>query len=955
MKRQVIVVGALIVFAAACRGEGSFVLASPEKSATVVLAADAPESTRLAAEELTNYVFRISGKQVKMRGEGEDLSAPVGEDADGMVRIGTMEKFPGEMPEAISRRLNGTDNGEAGVVATDGRTLWIVGKEPVAELYATYHFLESKLGVRWFQAPTKDDPGEWVPKRDAIVIRPFAELREPTFILRRLDAVSCVTAHLAKNAVAAAIRNGYQVYPPFGSPIPPAEKDAFAHRFWEARVQKKLMGIGGGHLTFQAAVPPKEYFGSHPEYFAEVDGKRTVGDPFVQYCLSNPDVRRLVAEDIIRRFDRTNGAGCYSFGMTDSAKGSCMCKDCLALDDEPIYKTAKANVSGRYFKTITDIANRVWRKWPNADLRTWAYDIYWQIPKGVKFDPRFYLQFCSHGRCLGHNLDDPTCGRNAGMLPFIKEWHAIAPKMGFYDYAEVCLPSYQCRALGEAHDLRLYKELGILGWKNEAHFSDAYHWPCKTPLDREIRAEIQPSNWQWLYVTGHLLWNPDLDVRALLDEAESLYYGPAYPAMRKYQDLRRRLWSNNRNCLGFAYGNSRMPTLLDPPGSKEELLGYLDEADALLRGAGDVAPYRVRVGKDRKWLTRWWIEPNEKVKAKAGKSFRAVRATTPIVVDGKDDEGAWAGAFYTDDIRRVFGDRKPLEPARRMSYGILRDDENLYFFVRAKEPDMSVVKKSVSGDAWDANGVEIFLFPPAMANLNYHIAANPDGTVWVATHPGKAAPDRLGVTAAGTIGKDGWTIELKVPAKQIHPLVDGETWKVLLGANRGTDICSSDGEYMDTSNYRPMEIGDPYLRNGTFGYMDDKGRPTEWDMHAKYEVVPAGGGHAIRLASGYMMATLAHGKLAQSDKPRRLRYAIKAKGPGKLSVAFGHYTDTVDPSAPHGYTRKYAPPEKRAGEYALTDAESVYAGEHTVRPGMWDCIVVYGTDVTVYSVSVTPL
>lgn len=937
-----VVQGAMVVLPALA--ESTFTLVDGVNYATVVLPAEATESTRLAATELTNYVCKATGVALPVEvGEGKRDGASV--------IVGTLATLKG-VPKEIVRRLKATDNPEAACLATWDKVLWIVGKEPVAELYATYHFLESKLGIRWFQAPVKEDPGEWVPRHDKLVLPAFAEFREPTFTLRRLDAVSCLTEHLAENAISTAIRNGYQVFPPFGTPIPSAEKDARAHRFWESRVEKNRMNVGGGgHLTFLSVLPPKPFFESHPEYFAEVDGKRTADGEFVQYCLSNPDVRRLVADDIIRRFDETKGEGSYSFGMTDSAKGSCMCKDCLALDDEPIYKTAKANVSGRYFKTITDIANRVWAKWPKADLRTWAYDIYWQIPKGVKFDPRFYLQFCSHGRCLGHNLDDPTCGRNAGMLPFIRKWHAIAPKMGFYDYAEVSLPSYQCRTLGEAHDLKLYKRLGILGWKNEAHFSDAHHWPDKPPARFEILSEVQPSNWQWLYVTGHLLWNPDLDERVLLDGAESLYYGPAYPAMKKYQDLRRKLWNNNRDCLGFAYGNSRMPTLLNPPGSKEELLGYLDDAEKL---AGETGIYRRRVGLDRKWLTRWWIEPNEKVKAKAGKSFRAVRATTPIVVDGKNDEGAWAGAFYTDDIRKVYGDRKPLAPDRKMSYGILRDDENLYFFVKAREPDMSVVKKSVSGDAWDANGVEIFLFPPAMANLNYHIAANPDGTVWVATHPGKAAPDKLGVTAAGTIGKDGWTIELKVPAKQIHPLVDGETWKVLLAANRGTDICSSDGEYMDTSNYRPMEIGDPYLKNGTFGYLDDKGEPKDWNMHGKCEVVKAGGGNAVKITGGYMVGLMAHGKLGQSEKPRRLKYAVKAKGQGKLSVAFGHYVDTFDPSAPHGYTRKYTQPEKCAGEYDLSGEECVCEGEHTVQPNMWDSIVIYAEDAMIYSVSITP-
>ena len=72
-------------------------------------------------------------------------------------------------------------------------------------------------------------------------------------------------------------------------------------------------------------------------------------------------------------------------------------------------------------------------------------------------------------------------------------------------------------------------------------------------------------------------------------------------------------------------------------------------------------------------------------------------------------------------------------------------------------------------------------------------------------------------------------------------------------------------------------------------------------------------------------------------------------------MAFGHFSDTIDPSAPHGYRRKYAPPRGNAGRYVLTGEQSVCAGEHTVEPGEWDSMVVYGSGVTVYSVSVTPL
>lgn len=920
---------------------GGVTLVGNGRVATVVLPVAPEESSRLAAVELTNHVHRITGRLMPVATEA--ASGPV-------VRIGTVATLGSDLPDALRTRLDKMTKREAAVLAAKDDTLWIVGKNEVAELYATYHFLESKFGVRWFLAPSEEDPGDWLPHLETMEVAAFGECYEPCFDIRRFDAVGCLADKLAVKGMTTAVRNGYQVFPNFGNMIPWDRKDSPVYRFFAPRVQRSRQNIyGGGHQSFELAAPADKCFDAHPEYFAEVDGKRVKGG---QYCISNPELRRLVAERIIRCFDKLDGQGRFHLGMVDTAKGSCTCAACRALDDSPVYGSdGVANVSARYFKTVNDIAARVWEKYPKADISTWAYDIYRAFPNGVVPDRRFKIQFCSHGRCLGHVLDDPKCARNVANLALLKQWLSVSDKVFLYDYTAVNDPAYQCRVHDEAHDLRLYRKLGLIGWKNEAHYSDAVPWPQKSAEDVERRREVHPSNWQWLYVTGKLLWNPDLDEDELLAEAEEKYYGPAYPAMRKYQDLRRKLWANNATCFGFPYGNPRMATLLDTPGAKEELLGYLDEAE---RQAGATGVFRRRVGMDRKWLQRYWIAPNDIVRAKAGKAFRAVRATTPIKVDGIADEGAWAGAFYTDELTQVYDDGTPVPEKFKTTFGIVRDADNLYFLVKAKEPDVVGLKRGYRGPAWASDGVELFLFPPAMENVNYHLAANPNGNVSAAKDPGGVQPDNLGVTAAGKIGKDSWTLEIKVPVRKIYPLKDGDTWKVLLARNRRGRHWSSDGQYFETSNYRPMTIGDAYLYNGTFGKLDEKGMLANWDPHGGVEVVPSGGAHAAKLNGGYIVATMAHGKLAQSDKPRALRYVVSASGPGSLSVSFGRYSDTPDEKAAHGYRRTYSPPAGPGETFAVGAERSVFSGEHTVPAGEWNSIVVYGDGVTVYSVTVLP-
>ena len=137
---------------------------------------------------------------------------------------------------------------------------------------------------------------------------------------------------------------------------------------------------------------------------------------------------------------------------------------------------------------------------------------------------------------------------------------------------------YVCMEVTEPRDVRFYGKIGVAGWRESINFSDV------TPsdnLDPVATTDLAPSNWQRFYVTGHVLWDVDVDEAALLEDAESRYYGAAYPAMRKYQDLRRRLWLNNSFCYGYSVGTDRAVRQLDAPLAEERLSGWLDEAERL--------------------------------------------------------------------------------------------------------------------------------------------------------------------------------------------------------------------------------------------------------------------------------------------------------------------------------------------------------------------------------------
>ena len=152
------------------------------------------------------------------------------------------------------------------------------------------------------------------------------------------------------------------------------------------------------------------------------------------------------------------------------------------------------------------------------------------LPQGVSIHPKMKVQLCLHGRCYAHSLDDPDCPRNEQFYKLLLDWLKAAPELYTYEYFSPSHPYYVCHEQVIGKDLRLYQKLGLYGWKDEGVFPDSKFYP---PRKNDTRKDLMPSNWQWAYVTAKLLWNPSLDEKAILDEAEKLYYGKAYPMMKQ--------------------------------------------------------------------------------------------------------------------------------------------------------------------------------------------------------------------------------------------------------------------------------------------------------------------------------------------------------------------------------------------------------------------------------------
>ena len=87
----------LVAATAAGSSEPLFELVGEKRCATIVLAADAEESSQLAATEITNYVHRLAGKSQPIVSRNRTFEQSEHSNNFRLL-IGTLAKFPGEVP-----------------------------------------------------------------------------------------------------------------------------------------------------------------------------------------------------------------------------------------------------------------------------------------------------------------------------------------------------------------------------------------------------------------------------------------------------------------------------------------------------------------------------------------------------------------------------------------------------------------------------------------------------------------------------------------------------------------------------------------------------------------------------------------------------------------------------------------------------------------------------------------
>lgn len=407
---------------------------------------------------------------------------------------------------------------DSGVIRTTGPdTLTIAAATDRGVLNGAYVFLEEVLGIRWLTPATTFFPDAAHFDCSDCRIR-----FEPPFTYRSLHNVNAWCLDWA-----ARHRLNYFVdHEPQTYRNHPRLQDSFdlagnqnCHNVYE------LLALGTpDHDDENIAL--ERVFAEYPEYFALLAGSRRLGaadsrrpdvsEQSGQICLTHPDMARVLARGLRRLSDQDPRARFVSLSLRDNYD-YCECESC---------RTAAARSGGMthvYFELANRIAELLEPHCPQVLVNLLAYHGTQPPPQNVKLRPNLQIRYCpirvsqfhafdesEHNTIGGLNYETPPS--MAGPAPQLRRWREICDHVMVWYYT-LHLPILHPQPDLRAHDrnLRLMRDLGVEG----VFVEDLSHYP-ENALNH-VRA----------YVLARLLWNPDLDLKALIREFVTLYYGNA--------------------------------------------------------------------------------------------------------------------------------------------------------------------------------------------------------------------------------------------------------------------------------------------------------------------------------------------------------------------------------------------------------------------------------------------
>lgn len=434
-------------------------------------------------------------------------------------------------------------------IKMDGGNLILAGHEKRGCLYAVYSFLQDIVGVRW-----------WAPEETFIP-------NKPTLVVPDDLNVSYAPQMISR-----------EMY----------------HRFAQPTVFSARMK-GNGHLTpeyggavrivnfvhsFYKYLPPEKYFEAHPDWYSEVDGKRT--HERAQLCLTNEEMIRELTKNVLETLRANPDAKMIDISQNDWY-GFCTCEKCKAMDE------AEGSHAGTLIHLLNKVGEAVEKEFPDVLVETLAYQYTREPPKHIKPRDNVLIRLCTIECSYIQPLDGE---QNRKFAADMDGWSKLAKYLFVWDYTtnynDYLGPHPNLRVL--APNVRYFVKHGAIGLFEEGEGDDF----CEL------------KNWLLM----RMMWEPDLDGDELIDEFLRGYYGEAVaPMLQEYWDVLIKRAQDEEIYLGCFGMDSSKWLDLATLNRVTELMNSAVETAAQTYGPDSAELRRLRkskMGIDHVWLSRYY-------------------------------------------------------------------------------------------------------------------------------------------------------------------------------------------------------------------------------------------------------------------------------------------------------------------------------------------------------------
>jgi hypothetical protein len=448
----------------------SVVVARDGKSAfSIIYAQNAPSSVKMAAAELQHYIEKSTKAKLPLLSTDAVPATPY-------ISVGDTPAARAQALSAYGIPLEGfrilTRNGNIFILGPDTADGQQTPQRGVSNGTANgvYTFLEKYFNVRWL---LPGEMGEDVPSLAAVAVPGVDSIEAPAFLSRRLPGIQ---------------------------DSKPTVEDWQRHQ--------KLGGsliVKHGHV-WQSIVPASMY-AEHPEWFAEIGGKRVppVGDRY-KIETTNPQVIQHFAQTILKGMDEQTDRFTLSISATDSANWSESAASKALYDRDP---AGRLSVTPLMLKFYNDVAREVGKKRTDRMVAGYIYEDHLYPPSNgmPDIEPNLFLVLAT-SISYGYQLYRPSVQNEWDGL--MAAWSAKTSNIGYYD-----LPNTISGGIITPPAPEILNFIFPRAAKYKAkhlYLSGTSAW-----------GQGAVKN----YVMARMMWNPDLDANVLTHEFYQRAYGTA--------------------------------------------------------------------------------------------------------------------------------------------------------------------------------------------------------------------------------------------------------------------------------------------------------------------------------------------------------------------------------------------------------------------------------------------